>query len=403
MIRHILGEALSVGSVLTWGPGYYYQKQFFEGRDNSLSTPDHLMRYDLEVSGFPSSFNGHLVLLELKDQNYPGTRRPRRLADVGSTDSQVGEGAGRRRRLRALRAGAWQVKGNTLPTDEMPPFDGIGANEYVVDVAHDAVDFISTDRHAAVVGAERLVPHAQRRVPHAHQRRDRLPVHLRRPRRPRPQLRAARQAVVRRDGPRGFATAGPTSPTARATSSTSASTIAMSAWAAASCGCSSRARCACARSSRRGSTSALMPVIRSSSRRREAVLGSRTGAHRRRTRRGGRARRQRYGRCHRAYRRRRQGAGSRAFPLAIERSSWVALRILPSSHTNPIFVVVGGPAGPGVARQRRVVPQVGRSAVEPEIPQIAPRERDAAAAAYEQARAVYRQRLAETSAAAPAR
>ena len=26
----------------------------------------------------------------------------------------------------------------------------------------------------------------------------------------------------------------------------------------------------------------------------------------------------------------------------IERSSWVALRILPSSHTNPIFVLVGG-------------------------------------------------------------
>jgi hypothetical protein len=29
------------------------------------------------------------------------------------------------------------------------------------------------------------------------------------------------------------------------------------------------------------------------------------------------------------------------FDLPIERSSWVALRILPSSHTNPIFVMVG--------------------------------------------------------------
>src|SRR5206468_7375388 len=29
------------------------------------------------------------------------------------------------------------------------------------------------------------------------------------------------------------------------------------------------------------------------------------------------------------------------FDLPIERSSWVALRILPSSHTNPIFVLVG--------------------------------------------------------------
>jgi len=31
-----------------------------------------------------------------------------------------------------------------------------------------------------------------------------------------------------------------------------------------------------------------------------------------------------------------------AFDVPIERSSWVALRILPSSHTNPIFVLVDG-------------------------------------------------------------
>ncbi len=36
------------------------------------------------------------------------------------------------------------VKKEALPTDEMPPFDGIGANEYIVDVTHDLVDFIST-------------------------------------------------------------------------------------------------------------------------------------------------------------------------------------------------------------------------------------------------------------------
>src|SRR5258708_32945763 len=31
-----------------------------------------------------------------------------------------------------------------------------------------------------------------------------------------------------------------------------------------------------------------------------------------------------------------------SFDVAIDRSSWIALRVLPSSHTNPIFVVVGG-------------------------------------------------------------
>ena len=51
-------------------PDYYYQKQFFSGRDNPLSKPDSLMHYDLEVSGFPSSHAGHIVLLKLKDQDY---------------------------------------------------------------------------------------------------------------------------------------------------------------------------------------------------------------------------------------------------------------------------------------------------------------------------------------------
>jgi hypothetical protein len=36
------------------------------------------------------------------------------------------------------------TKDQSVPTLEVPPFDGIGANEYIVDVVHDAVDFIST-------------------------------------------------------------------------------------------------------------------------------------------------------------------------------------------------------------------------------------------------------------------
>ena len=35
MMRHVLGEALSVGSVLNWGPSYYHQRQYFE--NSSLS------------------------------------------------------------------------------------------------------------------------------------------------------------------------------------------------------------------------------------------------------------------------------------------------------------------------------------------------------------------------------
>jgi hypothetical protein len=142
MIRHIRGEGLNVGSVLTWGPCYYFQKQFFEGRVNKLSTPEHLMRYDVEVSGFPSSFNGHLTLLGLKDQEYPGTKQ---LEDWPTWNLPILKWARAQGAVTGFAHSGWglEVKSDKLPNYEPPPFDGIGANEYIVDVTHDAVDFIS--------------------------------------------------------------------------------------------------------------------------------------------------------------------------------------------------------------------------------------------------------------------
>lgn len=73
MLRHIIGEDLNVGCVLSWGPCWYTQKKkFFEGKTSALSKPDSLMRYDVEVSGFPSSHSGHLCLLRLTEDDYPG-------------------------------------------------------------------------------------------------------------------------------------------------------------------------------------------------------------------------------------------------------------------------------------------------------------------------------------------
>ena len=40
MMRHILGEDLDVGCVLSWGPCWYAQKEFFEGKLHPLSTPE---------------------------------------------------------------------------------------------------------------------------------------------------------------------------------------------------------------------------------------------------------------------------------------------------------------------------------------------------------------------------
>ena len=189
MMRHILGEDLNVGCVLSWGPCWYYQKDFFEGDISKLSTKNYLMRYDVEVSGFPSQHAGHLCLLRLTDDDYTypqdvkfdysfgperGTFQGRRTKLVGEWPSwdlpilQWGKKQGGvvgfshsgwglqlpdympdgSRRFPAGHWGGanpgWQGKApDRLPDYAMPRFDGIGANEYVVDVVHDACDFIS--------------------------------------------------------------------------------------------------------------------------------------------------------------------------------------------------------------------------------------------------------------------
>ena len=144
MMRQIRGEKLNVGSVLTWGPCYYYQKQFFSGKDHPLSRPDGLMHYDLEVSGFPSSHAGHLVLLGLTNQDYPHCTR---IEQWPTWDLPVLRWAKSQGALAGFAHSGWglAVKSRELPNYEIPGFDSIGANEYIVDVTHpDMVDFIST-------------------------------------------------------------------------------------------------------------------------------------------------------------------------------------------------------------------------------------------------------------------
>ena len=71
MFRQVRGEALNVGCVLTWGPCFEYQRQFFGAEANAFGTDDTLLKYDLEISGFGSQALGHVCLLNLKDQTYP--------------------------------------------------------------------------------------------------------------------------------------------------------------------------------------------------------------------------------------------------------------------------------------------------------------------------------------------
>ncbi len=73
MFRQVAGEGLNVGCILTWGPCFEYQRNFFRPDIDALSRPQTLLKYDLEISGFGSQALGHVCLLNLRDQNYPGS------------------------------------------------------------------------------------------------------------------------------------------------------------------------------------------------------------------------------------------------------------------------------------------------------------------------------------------
>ncbi|MBI4625195.1 MAG: CehA/McbA family metallohydrolase [Verrucomicrobia bacterium] len=172
MARHIQGEDLKIGANLTWGPGFDYQKQFFTGVDDKVSLYPYLLHYDIEVSGFGSHRSGHLCLLRLREQMYPGgdssTHWPtlglntlrwakKQGALVGPAHSGWGlqpAAEGERASSGSRNSGELRLATDDLPNYVVPPFNGIGANEYIMDVTHEvpgpdgklvpAVDFIST-------------------------------------------------------------------------------------------------------------------------------------------------------------------------------------------------------------------------------------------------------------------
>jgi hypothetical protein len=154
MMRHVLGEDLNVGCCLSWGPCWYHQKRYFEGRVNPLSTANHLLRYDVEVSGFPSSHCGHICLLRLREQDYvwPDKRVAKVIEDWPAWDLPIFRWAKAQGGVVGFAHSGWGLEpvernnpaGQRLPNFLLPSMSGIGANEYLVDVAHDACDFIST-------------------------------------------------------------------------------------------------------------------------------------------------------------------------------------------------------------------------------------------------------------------
>ena len=142
MARQVNGEALSIGAVLTWGPGFYVQKRNFSGQDDPLSTPAMRMHYDLEVSGFPSSHCGHTVLLQMQGMDYPGTRK---IEEWPSSNAPVLRWARAQGAITGYAHSGWGlvVASSDLPNEIMPAFDGIGANDFIVTAPAGLVDFLS--------------------------------------------------------------------------------------------------------------------------------------------------------------------------------------------------------------------------------------------------------------------
>ncbi|PYR35293.1 MAG: hypothetical protein DMF90_14090 [Acidobacteria bacterium] len=176
MVRHTLGEDLKVGATLTWGPAFDTQKRFFTSRDDLVSRPPYLLHYDVEVSGFGSHQSGHLVLLRLKEQIYPG----------GSSYEHWPTLC-----LNTLR---WAKRQGAVCG---PAHSGFGLEVNSADrrdaaLRRDRRERVHRRRDARTgglhlhggytlrVGAEHLVSHAERGLPHTDQWRDRFPVCLRR-------------------------------------------------------------------------------------------------------------------------------------------------------------------------------------------------------------------------------
>jgi hypothetical protein len=121
------------------------------------------LRYDIEVSGFGSQSSGHLNLLRLKEQIYPGGESKDHWPTLGMNTlrwaKKQGAVCGPAHSANGLtryvaRVPNTQDGPGNLPNYNIPAYDGIGGNELIVQDTHTlpgpdgkplpAVDFIST-------------------------------------------------------------------------------------------------------------------------------------------------------------------------------------------------------------------------------------------------------------------
>ena len=336
------------------------------------------------------------MLLGLKDQDYPGTKR---LEDWPTWTLPVLRWAKAQGRSSGFAHSGWglEVRSKDLPNYEMPGFDGIGANEFIVDVTHpDTVDFISAG-DTPYVWELNIWYHTLNAG-----FRTRISGETDFPCITDDKVGLAR-SYAKVDGPltyrkwidavqagRNYVSDGKSHLLDFTVNGTQ-----LGVGGERSAPRSPRTRDghgACGGQARgdpeRGDPAGAV--------RQEPVLGSRARADRRRP-----------ARC-------RSRSSSTApwrprsnlvadgtmrtltFDVALDRSSWIAARILPSSHTNPVFALVGGKpiraSRPSIEWCLNAVNQCWTQ----KAPRIRASELEDARKAYDHAREVYRQRLTET-------
>lgn len=144
MWRQTQGEDLNIACNLTWGPCWYHQKNYFTGKIHPLSNENNLLRYDVEISGFPSSHAGHICLLRLKEDDFPGTTK---VEEWPSWTLPILKWAKKQKAVVGYAHSGWGLEPmrptKNLPNYIIPKFDGIGANEYIVTVTQGVIDFFS--------------------------------------------------------------------------------------------------------------------------------------------------------------------------------------------------------------------------------------------------------------------
>ena len=84
------------------------------------------------------------------------------------------------------------------------------------------------------------------------------------------------------------------------------------------------------------------------------------------------------------------------FDVPVSESSWIAARVLPAAHTNPIFALVGGKPVRASKRSAQWCLDAVNQCWTQKAPRMALGDLGQAKAAYDHAREVYRQRIGES-------